>query len=96
LYRNASNILSLKQLSLSIQHTDNVPQNIPLLASVFFLPEFRGYTDKELEVDAGHWSGQHRKIILVEKVVYGKFQLNISRLEEHVFLKRDVAHKVFG
>ena len=60
------------------------------------MSEFRGNADEKLEVDAGHGAGQHREVVLVEKVVDGEFQLDVHRFEKQPFLQRDVAHEILG
>ncbi len=57
-------------------------------------PPFRRDADEKLEVDAGHGARQHRKIVFVEEVVDGQFQLNVDRLERQAFFKRYIAHEV--
>ena len=53
-------------------------------------------TYKYLEVDARHWAGEHREILLVEEVVYRSFEREVCPIEYQHLFERDVAHKVFG
>lgn len=56
--------------------------------------EFRGYAYEELEVYSRHRARQHRKVIFIEYVVYGKFQLQICGSERKPFLQGDIAHVI--
>lgn len=59
-------------------------------------PELRGNADEEFEVDAGHGAREYRKVVLVEEVVDGEFQLDVHRFKKQVFLQRDIAHEILG
>ena len=47
-------------------------------------------TYKYLEVDARHWAGEHREILLVEEVVNRTFQGNVCPRERQDLFERKV------
>ena len=49
----------------------------------FLFAEFRGDAYKELEVDAGHGTRQHRQIVLIEEVVHSQFQTYLTEKSSH-------------
>ena len=60
---------------------------------LFLAPLWRD-ADKNLEVDARHWSREYREILLVEEVVDCTLQGEVCPAEREEFFERDIAHKV--
>ena len=59
-------------------HT-NYNQPLALLLSI--LSPFWDYANKDLEIDTWHWAREHRKVLLVEKVIDCAFQREVGPTE---------------
>ena len=62
--------------------------------SPLFRPPFGLYADEEFGVHARHGPGEHREVLLVEKVVDRAFERQVRPPERETLFEREVAHQI--